>query len=91
MTDTDRKLFLEVLDIIDTGIDVEHGILTNRFATTTRIIKHVQGQELPIASVDSQRELLIAYDMKVNAVIGSDSDCQRLWSVQTVDEYISNL
>ena len=47
--------------------------------------------ELNIQNVDSRRELLIAYDMKVNAVIGSDSDCQRLWSVQTVDEYISNL
>jgi hypothetical protein len=37
------------------------------------------------------RELLIAYDIKINKVLGSDDDTQRKWSEQVVDKYISNL
>lgn len=48
-------------------------------------------KNLTIYDVSYQRELLIAYDIKINKVLGSDDDTQRKWSEQVVDKYISNL
>ena len=55
----EKEVFLKVLDIIDGGLGFEHGIITNRFATATKIIEYLkQDQQKQIEELKAENKNL---------------------------------
>jgi hypothetical protein len=51
MTEEYKKVYMEVLDILDVNLGIEGDIITNRFATATKLIEHLSKGNSTLVSV----------------------------------------
>jgi hypothetical protein len=77
------KTFENVLDIIDKGLGVQDGIITNRFATTTNIIKHLENKSSDNPNetselIDCIHNLMGFFDTPLARLKMQSKDCEEV-------------